>query len=161
MTVESFVSFVPHPFLLNFLLGPTHGPHLRNFPKINVPVVACCWMANLIFRHNLLLLPNSEHVGHWEPCLGNGIALMEAYFQDYICLPLQSIWRGSVGEGFSTLPPSVNNRIIWMKCTPGTVAREAHCWPTSTAGVPFSHPALVRPFQPPVSFSPVPHSVAS
>lgn len=44
----------------------------------------------------------------------------DLYFQDYICIQLQMIWRGG---RFNTLPLSMNNSIIWIKWTPGAVGK--------------------------------------
>lgn len=44
----------------------------------------------------------------------------DLYFQDYICIQLQMIWRGGC---FNTLPLSMNNSIIWIKWTPGAVGK--------------------------------------
>lgn len=48
----------------------------------------------------------------------------DLYFQDYICIQLQMIWRGGRrGSRFNTLPLSMNNSIIWIKWTPGAVGK--------------------------------------
>lgn len=46
----------------------------------------------------------------------------DLYFQDYICIQLQMIWRRRGGR-FNTLPLSMNNSIIWIKWTPGAVGK--------------------------------------
>lgn len=48
----------------------------------------------------------------------------DLYFQDYICIQLQMMWRGEAkGSRFNTLPLSMNNSIIWIKWTPGAVGK--------------------------------------
>lgn len=48
----------------------------------------------------------------------------DLYFQDYICIQLQMMWRGEAkGSRFNTRPLSMNNSIIWIKWTPGAVGK--------------------------------------
>lgn len=64
----------------------------------------------------------TQHVAQWEPCLLNGIALMETYISRIISV-FSCKWFGG-GEGrFNTLPLSMNNSIIWIKWTPGAVGK--------------------------------------
>lgn len=68
----------------------------------------------------------TQHVAQWEPCLLNGIALMETYISRIISV-FSCKWFGwgrrrrERGGRFNTLPLSMNNSIIWIKWTPGAV----------------------------------------
>ena len=64
----------------------------------------------------------TQHVAQWEPCLLNGIALMETYISRIISV-FSCKWFGGGRRGvrFNTLPLSMNNSIIWIKWTPGAV----------------------------------------